>query len=91
MTIVAEEATVRIEKATNGLEHAFKPIEDNTDWNRSASYMLMLRDLSDLTQLENFIVPINAKDHIMQQYDYMSAHMLDAPFALANIYAFDQL
>jgi len=53
--------------------------------------MLMLRDLSDLTKLEDFTVSIKAIDDTMQQYDHMSANMLYASFALANIYPFDWL
>jgi len=53
--------------------------------------MLMLRDLTDLTKLEDFTVSIKATDDIMQQYDHTSADMLYASFALANIYPLDWL
>lgn len=48
--------------------------------------MLKLRVLSDLTKLEDFTVSIKATDDIMQQYDHMSAIVIYASFALANIY-----
>jgi len=76
---------------TDALKYAFRPTRHNTDWKGRASYMLMLRDLSDLTKLEDFTVSIRATDDFTQQYDHMSANMLYASFALANIYPLDWL
>ena len=88
---VAEKVTSEYRERFDTMKYAFSPIRNDTDWKGHASYMLMLRDLSDLAKLEDLRESTNARDDIMQQYDHMSANTLYASFALANIYPLNWL
>lgn len=80
-----------VKNVTDALKLAFRSLNNNTDWKRRASYMLVLRGLSDLTKLEDLRVSIKATDDIMQDWEYMSARYLYDFFLLANIHPLNHL
>lgn len=78
--------TLTVKNVTDALKFAFRPIRNNTDWKTRASYMLMLRDLSGLTKVEDLRVSIKATDDMMQEYEYMSARVLWNYWLLSNVH-----
>ena len=83
--------TLTVNNITDALKYAFRPIQNNTDWKTRASYMLMLRDLSALTKLEDLRVSIRTTEDIRQEWEYMTANVLYNMWMLANIHPLNYL
>lgn len=77
--------TLTMRNVTDGLKHAFRPVQNNTDWKGRAGYMLMLRPLSTLNKLEDLHVSIKATDNIMSQYEEMLPLLIYRYWELSNI------
>lgn len=77
--------TLTMRNVTDGLKHAFRPVQNNTDWKGRAGYMLMLRPLSTLNKLEDLRVSIKATDNIMAQYEEMLPLLIYRYWELSNI------
>lgn len=78
--------TFSMRSVTDGLQRAFRPVKDNTDWKERAGFMLMLQSLSGLPKLKELRVKIRATDYEMQKFTELHHSMMYNSWKVANIH-----